>query len=86
MTHIYAEFYQVGVFSKGLYFAHYHFPFRILEVSAGLVPAGLCVCMNGFVRVLRAGRKTYDFHSSFLAPESFIFSCRTEEVPTVEEA
>lgn len=33
-----------------------------------------------------AGRKTYDFHSYFLVPECFVFSYRTEEVPTVEEA
>lgn len=33
-----------------------------------------------------AGRKTYDFHSYFLVPEYFVFSYRTEEVPTVEEA
>lgn len=41
---------------------------------------------NGFVSVLRICRQTLDFHLSFLVPESSIFSCRTEEVPIVQEA
>lgn len=46
----------------------------------------MCICMNDFVSVVRMCRKALDFHLYFLVPESFIFSCRTEEVPIVQEA